>query len=105
MVFPLLAAAIGAGASNYVGKLSRTINNNSHAIQTNQLNDAYYRYQRQGYERKLEQWNKHVGSQGRHIANPELAYQGHINRLTKDIEANNIDTRRRMIDTGLSAFM
>lgn len=47
-----------------------------------------YRYQRSGYERQLNDWNKNVGSQGRNIRYPELSYQGAINRLSTDIDTS-----------------
>lgn len=78
MVLPLLIPlAIGlAGAG-----ISYGANLYSQGVQRD-----LYRYQKQGYERALSDWNKNVGRpHGRQIRYPEQSFQGNIRSLDAGI--------------------
>lgn len=52
---------------------------------------GYEQYLRAGYERQLADWNKNVGSKGRTIRYPELAFAGKIRGIDTAVTRLGLD--------------
>lgn len=97
MVFPLLPLLLGAnlgmGAVSFGANAYQQVNNKK-----------IYAMNRAGYERKLSDWYKNVGSQGRTIKYPEHSFQGNIRSLSSSIDNANLSILGGASGFGSSGF-